>query len=85
MDFTKVVEAIVETVTPLPAVQYTIVVKRDGRELARTSNWIVNEDQARKVFLADLPEVEYQKGLYPRLGKGDLADPGRTPIVVNGR
>jgi S1-C subfamily serine protease len=67
-------------------VHCTVVVTRDGKELARLGNWIVNDDKIQKLYLADMPEANYKKrpGAWD-LGIGFVGRHYKHPIRVAGQ
>jgi S1-C subfamily serine protease len=75
----------VDSPTRIPAVRYTVVATRGGREVGRLGGVLVNEDVARKAYLSDLPEFDVRVG-FGSFGKnGELGYEGKECIVNGAR
>jgi S1-C subfamily serine protease len=65
-------------------VRCTLVVSRDGKEVARQGDWIIRESKLPKLYLADMSEAGFRKGPW-ELGIGTAGRHIKTPIRVAGR
>ncbi len=69
--------------TSAPFFTCTVVVRNGDKEISRQRAYLIDEKSLARTFLVDMEDFNVKAGPWP-MGKGNLGNPDRSPIIVNG-